>query len=61
MAQWVKNLPGMQEKQKSWVPSPGQGRALEKGMTMYFSILAWRIPWTGDWGATVHRVIKSRT
>ena len=47
MAQWVKNLPGMQEKQKSWVPSPGQGRALEKGMTMYFSILAWRIPWTG--------------
>ena len=25
---------------------PGLGRSLEKGMTAYSSILAWRIPWT---------------
>jgi len=25
---------------------PGLGRSLEKGMTTYSSILAWRIPWT---------------
>ena len=24
------------------------------------SILAWRIPWTGAWGPTVHRVAQSQ-
>ena len=26
--------------------TPGLGRPLKKGMATYFSILAWRIPWT---------------
>ena len=30
-------------------------------MTIQFSILGWRIPWTGVWQATVHKVIKSWT
>ena len=29
---------------------PGLGRSLEKGMTAYSSILAWRIPWTKEPG-----------
>ena len=27
---------------------PGRGDALEKGMTIHSSILAWRIPWTEE-------------
>ena len=34
---------------------------MEKGMGTHSSILAWRIPWTGAWWATVHGVLKSRT
>ena len=30
-------------------------------MATHFSILAWKIPWTGAWWATVHEVAKSRT
>ena len=44
MAQKLKNLPAVQEMQVqplSWEDS------LEKGMATHFSILAWRIPWTG--------------
>ena len=49
MAQWVKNLPGMQETQ---VRSLGQEDPLEKGKqsTIYSSILAWRIPCTEESG-----------
>ena len=43
----VKNLPVMQETQL-W--SLGQEDPLEKGMATYFSILAWRIPWTEEPG-----------
>ena len=32
----------------------------EEGMATYSSVLAWRIPWTGAWHATVYRVTKSR-
>ena len=46
-AQMVKNLPVTQENQ---VQSLGQKDALEKGMATHFSILAWRIPWTGEPG-----------
>ena len=46
-AQMVKNLPATQENQ---VQSLGQKDALEKGMATHFSILAWRIPWTGEPG-----------
>ena len=47
VAQMVKNLPTMQE---TWVRSPGQEDALEKGMAIHFSVLAWRIPWTEEPG-----------
>ena len=40
----VKNLPAMQEPQKTWVPSLGLEDALEKGMATHSSILPWRIP-----------------
>ena len=43
----VKNLPAMQETR---VQSLGQEDPLEKGMATHSSILAWRIPWTGDPG-----------
>ena len=46
MAEWVKNLPVMQETQERWVRSPGQEDSLE--MAAHFSILAWRIPWTEE-------------
>ena len=34
---------------------------LEKGMATHFSILAWRIPWTGAWWATIHGAAESDT
>ena len=43
----VKNLPAMQE---TWVRSLGQEDPLEKGMATHTSILAWKIPWTGEPG-----------
>ena len=46
-AQSLKHLPAMQE---SWVRSLGQEDPLEEDMTTHFSILAWRIPWTGEAG-----------
>ena len=60
LAQTVKNLPAIKETQ---VQSPGWEDALEKGMSTYSSILAWRIPWTGEPGRlhTVHGVTKSWT
>jgi len=45
MAQMIKNLPAMK---KTWVRSLGGEDPLEKGMATHSSILAWRIPWTGD-------------
>ena len=45
VARMVKNLPAMQE---AWVPSLGPEDLLEKGMATHSSILAWRIPWTGE-------------
>ena len=47
MAQMVKSLSAMQETQ---VRSLGRGDSLEKGMATHSSILAWRIPWTGEPG-----------
>ena len=29
-------------------------------MATHSSILAWRIPWTGAWQATAHRIVKSQ-
>ena len=45
VASMVKNLPAMQE---TWVQSLGQEDPLEKEMTPYSSILAWRIPWAEE-------------
>ena len=41
VAQMVKNPPAMQETQ---VLSLGLAELLEMGMTIHFSVLAWRIP-----------------
>ena len=48
MAQWVKNLPAMQESQELWVQSLGLEDPLEKEMATHSSILAWRIPCTEE-------------
>ena len=42
-----KNLPAMQETR---VPSLGQEHPLKKGMATHSCILAWRIPWTEEFG-----------
>ena len=47
MAQWVKNLPAMQETQ---VQSLGLEDPLEQEMTTHSSILAWEILWTEEPG-----------
>ena len=46
VAQWVKNLPAMQEMQETCVQSLGWEDSLGEGMATHYSILAWRIPWT---------------
>ena len=46
VAQWVKNLPAMQEMQETWVQSLGWEDSLEEGMATHSSICAWRTPWT---------------
>ena len=43
VAQLIKTLPAMGE---MWFQSLGWEDPLEKGKPTYFSILAWRIPWT---------------
>ena len=40
----------MQEPQETQVGSLGLEDPLEEGMAMHCSILAWRIPWTGEPG-----------
>ena len=47
VAQMVKNPPAMQD---TWIQCLGQEDPLEKGMATYYSILAWRIPWTEEPG-----------
>ena len=43
------------------VQSLGWEDPLEKEMATHSSVLAWRIPWTGSWQATIHGVAKSQT
>ena len=45
VAQRFKHLPAMWE---TWVRSPGQEDPLEKEMATHSSVLAWRIPGTGE-------------
>ena len=40
MAQWVKNLPAMQEPQETRIQSPGHKDPLEKELATHSSILA---------------------
>ena len=47
MAQIAETLPAMQE---TWVQSLGREDPLEKGIAIYSSNLAWRIPWTEESG-----------
>jgi len=47
VVQAVKNPPSMRE---TWAQSLGREDPLEKGMAIYSSILAWRIPWTEETG-----------
>ena len=44
----VKNLTTNAGDIETWLQSLGWEDLLEKGMTTQSSILAWRIPWTGD-------------
>ena len=46
----VKNLPAMQETQKTQVRSLGWEDLLEEGMATHSSILAQRVPWTDEPG-----------
>ena len=50
MAQWVRNLPAMQETQKTRVQSVGQEDTLEQEVVTHPSALAWKIPWTEEPG-----------
>ena len=62
VAQWVKNLPAMQETQQMRVWPLHQEGPLEESMATHSSILAWRIPLDrGAWRATVHSIAKSQT
>ena len=47
VAERAKNLPAVQE---TWVQSLACEALLEKRMATHYSILAWRIPWTGEPG-----------
>ena len=50
VAQWVKNLPAVQEMQEKWIQFLVQEDPLEEGTATHSSILAWRIPWTEEPG-----------
>ena len=50
VAQWIKNLPAMQEMQETQVWFLGHEDPLEEGTAPHSSILAWRIPWTEEPG-----------
>ena len=59
VAQMVKNEPTTQE---TWLPSLGWEDALEEGMAIHSSILAWRISRDREaWRAIVHGVAKGQT
>ena len=47
--------------QETRIQSLGWEDSLKEGMATQSNILAWRMPWTGAWWATVHSVAKSWT
>ena len=58
VTQTIKNLPAMQEMR---VRSLGWEDPLEKEIATYSSILAWRIPWTGEPGGLQFMGLQSWT
>ena len=63
MAQWVKNLPAVQEVQEIWVQFLGLEDPLKEGTANDSNILAWGIPWTEEPGglwSIVHRSQRVR-
>ena len=50
MAQWIKNLPAMQETQETWVQSLGQEGLLKEEMATHSSMLFWKVPWIDGLG-----------
>ena len=50
VAQWVENLPAIQETQKMRVKSLGWEDPLEEGVAAHSSILVCRIPWRDEPG-----------
>ena len=51
MAQWLKNLPAVQDMgQELQVRSLGPEDALQKEMATYSRVLSWEIPWTEEPG-----------
>ena len=59
MAQQVKDLPAMEEMQETWVQSLGWEDTLEEERATHSRILAWKIPWTEEFGRLVHGVAES--
>ena len=51
----VKNLPAMQD---MWVQSLDREDPLEKQMSIHFSILACKIPWTKEPGGLLSMVLQ---
>ena len=54
-------LPGMQETQETWVQSLVGEYPLEEEMATHSSILAWKIPWTGEAGGLHFMGLRSWT
>ena len=50
----------MQKTQETWVQSLGQEDPLEEEIATHSNIVAWKIPWTEAWRATVLGVTKSQ-
>ena len=50
VAQWVKNLPKIQETQETWVRSLGWEDPLGEEIATHSTILAWKIPWPEEPG-----------
>ena len=62
MAQWVKNLPAMQETQETWVWPLGQEDLLEEGTATHSQYSCLENPVErGPWEATIHEVTESWT
>ena len=50
MAQWVKNLPAMQETQETRVQFLGREKSPGREMATHFGILACELPWREELG-----------